>query len=74
MTAKPTADGAVEMRERSVVRDKPKADGTPGPVNVERTKKAAKATLNGKDGRVIKPRRTKEETARTRPKLGSNGR
>ena len=69
VTAKPTADGTVEMRERSVVRDKPKSDGTPGPVNMERTKKAAKATLNGKDGRVIKPRRTKEETAADQAKI-----
>ena len=35
VTGKRNQDGSIEMREQSVARDKPKSDGTPGPINVK---------------------------------------
>ena len=49
------------MREQAVERDKPKSDGTPGPVNVKRTKATGRKMLNGESGRKIPPRKRKTE-------------
>ena len=50
------------------LRDKPKADGTPGPVNVKKTKATGRKMLNGESGRKILPRKRKtpEELAELR--------
>ena len=42
-----------EVREQLVVRDKPKPDGTRGPINVKKTKQTARKMLNGQAGRKI---------------------
>ncbi|MCY3820366.1 MAG: DEAD/DEAH box helicase family protein, partial [Gammaproteobacteria bacterium] len=57
VTGKISRDGSVEMREQGVERDKPKSDGTPGPVNVKKTKATGRKMLNGESGRKILPRR-----------------
>ena len=62
-------DGRVEMREQGVERGKPKPDGTPGPVNVKKTKVTGRKMLNGEAGRkVAHPRKPKtpEELAQLR--------
>ena len=64
VTGKPNPDGSFELREQSVVRDKAKADGTPGPINVKKTKATARKMLNGESGRKTtrpKKRKTPEE-------------
>ena len=64
VTGKRNQDGSIEMREQSVVRDKPKSDGTPGPINLKRTKATARKMLNGESGRRItqpRKRKTQEE-------------
>ena len=64
VTGKLNRDGSVEMREQGVERDKPKSDGTPGPVNVKKTKATGRKMLNGESGRKIIPprkRKTPEE-------------
>ena len=66
VTGKRNQDGSIEMREQSVARDKPKSDGTPGPINVKKTKAAARKMLNGESGRRItqpRKRKTQEELA-----------
>ena len=57
VTGKMSRDGSVEMREQGVERDKPKADGTPGAVNVQKTKLTGRKMLNGESGQRILPRR-----------------
>ena len=69
VTGKRNQDGSVEMREQAVVRDKAKADGTPGSINPKKTKAAARKMLNGESGHKIAPRRkrrTQEELAELR--------
>ncbi len=64
VTGKHNRDGSFEMREDSVVRDKAKTDGTPGPINPKKTKAAARKMLNGEGGRKVtrpRKRRTQEE-------------
>ena len=61
VTGKRNRDGSVEMREQGVERDKPKSDGTPGPINVKKTKATGKKMLNGESGRRI-PRPRKRKT------------
>ena len=68
VTGKLNRDGSVEMREQGVERDKPKSDGTLGPVNVKKTKATGRKMLNGESGRKILPRKRKtpEELAELR--------
>ena len=69
VTGKRNQDGSIEMREQAVVRDKAKADGTPGSINPKKTKAAARKMLNGESGHKIAPRRkrrTQEELAELR--------
>ena len=64
VTGKISLDGNLEMREQLVVRDKPKADGTPGSINLKKTKAVARKMLNGESGRKItspRKRKTPEE-------------
>ena len=66
VTGKLNRDNSFEMREHSVERDKPKPDGTPGPINLKKTKAAARKMLNGESGRKItrpRKRKTQEELA-----------
>lgn len=69
VSGKLNRDGSVEMREQGVERDKPKPDGTPGPVDWVRTKATGRKMLNGESGRRIAPRekrKTPEELASLR--------
>ncbi len=68
VTGKLNRDGSVDIREQGVERDKPKADGTPSPINVKKTKATGRKMLNGEAGRKILPRkrRTSEELAELR--------
>ena len=60
VTGKINRDGSLEMREQSVVRDKARTDGTLGPINLKKTKAAARKMLNGELGRKItRPRKRK---------------
>ncbi len=59
VSGKPDGAGGVEMREQGVSRDKPKADGTPGPINVNKTKAMGRKMLNGESGHKITPRKRK---------------
>ena len=64
VAGKRNRDGSVEIREQGVERDKPKSEGTPGPVNVKRTKATGRKMLNGESGRKIthpRKRKTPEE-------------
>ena len=66
VTGKLNWDNSFEMREHSVERDKPRPDGTPGPINLKKTKAAARKMLNGEQGRKItrpRKRKTQEELA-----------
>ena len=60
VSGKQTRDGSVEMREQGVERDKPKADGTPGPINVKKTKATGRKMLDGESGRKITHRRKRK--------------
>ena len=74
VTGKLNRDGSVEMREQGVERDKPKPDGTPGSVNVKKTKATGRKMLNGESGRKIltQRRRTQEELAELRERRTLN--
>ena len=66
IAAKQTPDGQNELRMDGVVRDKPKPDGTPGPVDYTKCKGKAKDMLNKGTGvrmsdKEKKPRRTQKE-------------
>ena len=60
VTGKLNQDGSLEMREQSVVRDKARTDGTLGPINLKKTKAAARKMLNGELGRKITRRRERK--------------
>jgi len=68
LTGKLNRDGSVEMREQGVEREKPKADGTLGPVNVKKTKATGRKMLNGESGDKIfaRKRKTPEELVELR--------
>ena len=60
VTGKLNRDGNLELREQSVIRDKSKANGTLGSINVKKTKAAARKMLNGESGRKITRRRKRK--------------
>ncbi|MCY4460600.1 MAG: hypothetical protein OXC26_09450 [Albidovulum sp.] len=70
LSAKRNVDGSVEMREEGVQRDKPKADGTPGSINADKSKAMGRKMVNGEAGRKVdhkrKPGREKEDPAEAR--------
>ncbi|MCY4260700.1 MAG: DEAD/DEAH box helicase family protein, partial [Rhodobacteraceae bacterium] len=59
-------DGSIELREDGIVRDRPASDGTPGPVNPVKSKKRARAMLNGQGGRKIDPERRRKKREQER--------
>ena len=61
LSGKRREDGGIEMREAGVERVKPKSDGTPGPVNADRSKKTGRKMVNGGAGRKIDRRKRAEE-------------
>ncbi len=52
-TGKVNDDGSLDMRTDTVVRDKPDADGNPGPLNIRRTKSRAKNMINNGEGNPV---------------------
>ena len=67
IAGKKNSDGNTELRIDRVVRDKPEPDGTPGQVNIKKTKAKAKDMINKDTGVRLphsskrKPRRTQQE-------------
>ena len=69
LAGKKNNDGNIELRIDGVAHFKPNADGTPGPVNIEKTKSKAKDMINKDTGVRLphssktkpKPRRTQQE-------------
>jgi len=53
VSARLNTDGSIEIREDGIQRDKPKPDGTIGPVNFRKSKKRGVEMLNGKAGKII---------------------
>ena len=50
ITGKKNEDGSIELRLGTVARIDPRADGTPGKVDIKNTKKKAKEMINKGDG------------------------
>ncbi len=69
ISGKKNSDGNIELRVDSVAHANPQPDGTPGPVDIRKTKAKGKAMINqGKGVRLThsskrKPRRTQQEVA-----------
>ncbi len=66
ITGKKNEDGSIELRLNTVARTKPSSDGTPGNVDIPKTKKKAKKMINEGTGIRLKQgkkRRTPEEKA-----------
>ncbi len=72
ITGKENPDKSHELRIDSVIRDKPAPDGTPGAVNIEKSKKKAHAMINKGEGMRLTPsdqkpkRKTAKEAAEQR--------
>ena len=68
ITGKTNNDESIELRIDSVIRDKPATDGTPGKVNIEKSKKKAHAMINQGEGQLLTPskRKTPQEAAEQR--------
>ena len=72
ITGKTNNDESIELRIDSIQRDKPAPDGTPGKVNIEKSKKKAHAMINKGEGQLLTPsdqkpkRKTAKEAAEQR--------
>ena len=53
LTGKLNDDGSFDLRTDTVARDKPDADGTPGTINIRRTKAKAKGMINKDEGNPL---------------------
>ena len=72
VSGKRREDGSVELRESGTVRSKPTADGTPGPVDADRSKRAGRKMVNGEAGRRLDPRqRAQQREARAEERIRS---
>ena len=69
ITGKKNLDGSIELRQDSVVREKPGPDGAPGNVDLKKSRDKSKRMINHGEGLRIpadplpRPRRTREEVA-----------
>ena len=70
VTGKKNGDGTIELRQDAVARTKPASDGTPGTVDIRKSKAKAKKMINDGDGIRLQtgdkkktPGKTKEEKA-----------
>ena len=67
-TGKKNADGGLDIRTDTVVRDTPKANAARGVVNIQKTKASARKIINGEGGTPVKPgerrQRRKRDAAR----------
>lgn len=50
ITGKKNDDGSCELREDSPSRERPRSDGTPGPINIEKSKEKARNMINNGAG------------------------
>ena len=64
ITGKLNADGSFELRTDTVAREKPEADGNPGPFNVRRTKRKAREMINSGSGNPLSPSEDKKKRAK----------
>ena len=72
LSGKRREDGGIEIREAGVerVKSKSKTDGTPGPVDANRSKKMGRKMVNGEAGRKIDRRkREREREARAEERI-----
>ena len=68
IAGKKNSDGSIELRVDSVARANPKADSTPGPVDIKQTKAKAKEMIN-KDVGVRLPHSSKRKPKRTQKEV-----
>ena len=68
LTGKLNYDGSFDLRTDTIAREKPDADGKPGPINIRKTKTKAKAMINEGKGN---PLPTLEEKRKKRAKDNS---
>ena len=61
VSGKRRESGGIELREAGTVKSKPAADGTPGPVDADKSKKTGRKMVNGEAGRKIDRRKRAEE-------------
>ena len=63
LSGKRREDGGIEMREAGVerIKSKSKSDGTPGPVDTDRSKKTGRKMVNGGAGKKVDRRKRAEE-------------
>lgn len=61
VSGKRREDGGMELRESGTVRLKPATDGTPGPVDADRSKKAGRKMVNGEAGRRLDRRQQAQQ-------------
>ena len=70
VSGKRREDGSAELREAGTVRLKPAADGTPGPVDADRSKRAGRKMVNGEAGRRLDRRqRAQQREARAEERI-----
>ena len=60
IAGKKNSDGNIELRMDSVARAKPKTDGTPGAVDIKKTKAKAKDMINKQTGVRLPPQQHEE--------------
>ena len=68
ISGKRNPDGSTEIRLGGILRDRPKADGTPGPINIRKSKKKGRDMVNGTDGSRVsrkKKEKKREDTMET---------
>ena len=71
IAGKKNSDGNVELRIDSVARAKPGVDGTPGPIDIRKTKAKAKDMIN-KDSGVRLPHSSKSRPKRTQKEVAEH--
>ncbi|MDE0212111.1 MAG: hypothetical protein OXJ64_19805, partial [Boseongicola sp.] len=74
ISGKQRQDGGMELRQAGIerVKSKAKADGTPGPIDVKKSKKTGRKMVNGEAGRKIDRRkRSAEREARAEEHIRS---
>ena len=69
VAGKKNSDGSTKIRINSIQRDKPKQDGTPGNVNIEKSKKKAGNMINRGEGRSVSPGERKPGKKRTKNEI-----
>ena len=66
ITGKKNEDGSIELRTDTVARTQPKLDGTPGEIDIEKSKKKAKEMINKGKGIRLTPSERRENQRRLR--------